>query len=41
MVPKLDNAFRALEAGVNQVLIGKAEKLHELIQGKAGTTLVK
>jgi acetylglutamate kinase len=41
MVPKLDNAFKALEAGVNQVLIGKAEKLHELIQGKAGTTLVK
>jgi acetylglutamate kinase len=41
MVPKLDNAFKALEAGVNKVVIGKAEKLHELIQGKAGTTLTK
>ncbi len=41
MVPKLDNAFKALEAGVNKVVIGKAEKLHELIQGIAGTTLTK
>lgn len=41
MIPKLDNAFKALEAGVNQVLIGKAEKLHELVEGKAGTTLAK
>ncbi|MBM3413120.1 MAG: acetylglutamate kinase [Bacteroidetes bacterium] len=41
MIPKLDNAFKALEKGVSRVLIGKAEKLHDLIQGKAGTTLVK
>lgn len=39
MIPKLDNAFKALEAGVSNVVIGKAEKLHDLINGKAGTTL--
>jgi len=39
MIPKLDNAFRALESGVDRVLIGKAEDLPELVSGKAGTTL--
>jgi acetylglutamate kinase len=39
MIPKLDNAFQALNAGVQQVIIGKAEKLPALLEGKAGTTL--
>jgi acetylglutamate kinase len=39
MIPKLDNAFRALESGVDRVLIGKAEELAELLSGKSGTTL--
>jgi acetylglutamate kinase len=39
MIPKLENAFRALESGVNRVIIGQAEKLKELISGKSGTTL--
>ena len=39
MIPKLDNAFKALQAGVEQVIIGKAEKLQQLTEGKAGTTL--
>ncbi len=40
MLPKLDNAFAALENGVSKVIIGKAEKLDELISGTAGTTIV-
>jgi acetylglutamate kinase len=39
MIPKLDNAFSALDKGVNKVIIGQAEKLEELIAGKSGTTL--
>lgn len=39
MIPKLDNAFAALDNGVHKVIIGKAEDLHELISGKAGTTI--
>ncbi len=39
MIPKLDNAFAAVESGVSKVIIGKAEQLHELIEGKAGTTI--
>ncbi|MFY7652007.1 MAG: acetylglutamate kinase [Chitinophagaceae bacterium] len=39
MLPKLDNAFKALENGVSKVIIGKAEKLHELLNGSAGTTI--
>jgi acetylglutamate kinase len=31
MIPKLDNAFTALESGVKKVVIGKAENLKELI----------
>jgi acetylglutamate kinase len=39
MIPKLDNAFAALEKGVGKVVIGKAEQLSELINGKSGTTI--
>jgi acetylglutamate kinase len=39
MIPKIDNAFLALNGGVQSVIIGKAEKLHELINGTAGTTI--
>ncbi len=39
MLPKLDNAFAALDNGVSKVIIGKAEKLNELIQGKSGTSI--
>jgi acetylglutamate kinase len=39
MIPKIDNAFLALHGGVQSVIIGKAEKLHELINGTAGTTI--
>lgn len=41
MIPKLDNAFAALENGVEKVIIGKAEKLKELLHGNAGTTIIK
>ena len=39
MVPKLDNAFAAIQAGVDKVIIGQAEELNMLVQGKAGTML--
>lgn len=40
MIPKMDNAFAALDAGVNKVIIGNALELSKLIQGTAGTTIV-
>jgi acetylglutamate kinase len=40
MIPKLDNAFTALNNGVNKVIIGKAENLHQLIEGTQGTTII-
>jgi acetylglutamate kinase len=40
MIPKIDNAFAALEAGVRKVIIGNAEHLQQLIKGEAGTLLV-
>lgn len=39
MIPKLDNAFVALDKGVHRVIIGKAEELEELVQGKSGTSI--
>ena len=41
MIPKIDNAFEALDNGVASVIIGKAEKMNELINGMAGTTITK
>ena len=40
MLPKLDNAFAALNNGVSKVIIGKAEQLQQLITGEAGTTIL-
>ena len=40
MIPKLDNAFTALQSGVKKVIIGKAEELKNLIEGHAGTTII-
>ena len=39
MIPKLDNAFAALNSGVEKIIIGKAEKLSELLNGTSGTTI--
>jgi acetylglutamate kinase len=39
MIPKLDNAFSALNNGVKKVIIGKAEEIHELISGEKGTSI--
>jgi acetylglutamate kinase len=41
MIPKIENAFEALDNGVASVMIGKAEKMNELINGTAGTTIIK
>ena len=40
MIPKLDNAFAALDNGVKKVIIGKAEELENLITGASGTTII-
>lgn len=40
MIPKLDNAFAALESGVGKVIIGKAENLPQLITGSSGTSII-
>jgi acetylglutamate kinase len=39
MIPKLDNAFEALQKGVKEVTIGKAEELEGLIAHLSGTKL--
>lgn len=40
MIPKLENAFSALNNGVQKVIIGKAENLQDLIEGKSGTSII-
>ena len=40
MIPKLDNAFAALDSGVKKVIIGKAENLKALLAGTSGTTII-
>ncbi|MFA6060842.1 MAG: acetylglutamate kinase [Taibaiella sp.] len=39
MLPKIHNAFEALNKGVHQITIGKWDKLSELIQGISGTII--
>ena len=39
MIPKLDNAFEAIDAGVSKVIIGDATALEELLEGKSGTAI--
>lgn len=39
MIPKLDNAFQAVKKGVKKVLIGRAEQIIQLIEGKTGTEI--
>jgi acetylglutamate kinase len=39
MIPKIDNAFAALNSGVKKVIIGKAEDLTSLINNSSGTKI--
>jgi len=39
MIPKIDNAFAALNSGVKTVIIGKAEELNNLINNSSGTKI--
>ena len=39
MIPKLDNAFAAIKSGVSSVVIGNAELLKTITEGKSGTTI--
>lgn len=39
MIPKLDNAFQALQAGVSKVVIGNAAAIQDLTSGRSGTTI--
>jgi acetylglutamate kinase len=41
MLPKIDNAYLALDNGVKSVIIGRAEKMNELINGTTGTTITQ
>jgi acetylglutamate kinase len=41
MLPKLENAFTAIGKGVHSVIIGRAEELPELVDGKKGTKIVQ
>ena len=40
MIPKIDNAFAALDSGVKKVIIGKAENLDKIIAGESGTAII-
>lgn len=40
MVPKLENAFNALEQGVKRVVIGAAEQVEAVLQGQSGTQIL-
>jgi acetylglutamate kinase len=40
MIPKLENAFAALNSGVEKVIIGKAEELQALVSGETGTSII-
>ncbi len=40
MIPKLENAFAAIEKGVSRVIIGHADELGALVTGNAGTWIV-
>ena len=40
MIPKLDNAFSAINSGVKKVIIGNANELQQLINGTSGTAIV-
>jgi len=39
MIPKLENAFVAIDKGVEKVIIGHADELSALISGKSGTCI--
>ena len=41
MIPKLDNAFAALNSGVQKITIGSADHLTSVLNGKSGTTILK
>jgi carbamate kinase len=40
MGPKIDAALRYLRAGGHEVIITSIEKLHDALEGKAGTRIV-
>ncbi len=40
MIPKLQNAFTALESGVQHIRIGHADQLRQLVKGQSGTNIV-
>lgn len=40
MIPKLDNAFAALQQGVKKVIIGRADHITSLVAGNSGTSIV-
>lgn len=41
MIPKLDNAFSAIDLGVSEVIIGNASSIKKLSESKDGTSITK
>ncbi|MEO7922801.1 MAG: acetylglutamate kinase [Chitinophagaceae bacterium] len=39
MIPKLDNAFEALNSGIKKVILGKAGKIKDILKGNSGTII--
>ena len=40
ILPKIDNAFNALNSGVQEVVIGNSNSLLQLVKGKSGTKII-
>ena len=40
MIPKLENAFKALDQGIETVRLGRAQELSKIINGDAGTIII-
>ena len=40
MIPKLDNAFAALDSGIKKVILGKAGNIKSMLKGNSGTSII-
>lgn len=40
MIPKISNAVAALDGGVTEIIIGKSDRLHQLVCGLSGTKII-
>ena len=40
MLPKIDNAFQAINKGVSKVILGHANDIEQMVDGTKGTTIL-